>query len=181
MKAMNQKNYIWEQFYFLLTNEEDTFSKIPINKICEQSGIHRSTFYRLFHDKYNLLEFGTSILWNQFTEITIHDRIHRPFQTADSFYKSSKARTLISHHVNDEPFNTFLTDYLLKSFEIEMKHYFEELSLNHFDPSFASKYVISNINFLDNWNKSLNKKLTPKELDSLYNKVILKDLFQSTM
>ncbi len=71
---MNQKNYIWEQFYFLLTNEEDTFSKIPINKICEQSGIHRSTFYRLFHDKYNLLEFGTSILWNQFTEITIHDK-----------------------------------------------------------------------------------------------------------
>ncbi len=62
-----------------------------------------------------------------------------------------------------------------------MKHYFEELSLNHFDPSFASKYVISNITFLDNWNKSLNKKLTPKELDSLYNKVILKDLFQSTM
>ena len=38
---------------------------------------------------------------------------------------------------------------------------------------------IHNINFLDNWNKSLTKKLTPKELDSLYHKLILKDLFQS--
>lgn len=179
MKAVNQKKYIWEQFYSLLTNEEWLFSKIPINTICEQSGIHRSTFYRLFHDKYNLLEFGISILWGQFTEINIHDRIHQPFQTADAFYKFSEARKLISHHVNDEPFNLFLTEYLSNLFEIEMEHYFEKMPSTSFEPSFVSKYILSNINFLDNWNKSLTKKLTPTELDSLYHKLILKDLFQS--
>lgn len=36
--------------------EEQQFEKITVNEICEEALLHRSSFYRYFRDKYDLLE-----------------------------------------------------------------------------------------------------------------------------
>ncbi|MBM6753210.1 TetR/AcrR family transcriptional regulator [Lactobacillus alvi] len=36
--------------------EEQHFEKITVNEICEEALLHRSSFYRYFRDKYDLLE-----------------------------------------------------------------------------------------------------------------------------
>ena len=35
---------------------EKPFEKLTIDQICEEALLHRSSFYRYFHDKYDLLE-----------------------------------------------------------------------------------------------------------------------------
>ena len=36
--------------------EKSSFEKITVDQICEEALLHRSSFYRYFHDKYDLLE-----------------------------------------------------------------------------------------------------------------------------
>lgn len=173
MKTMHKKDYIWMQCYQLLLKKEHLFSTLSIQDICEASGIHRSTFYRLFKDKYELLEFGIAILWKEYMELPIEKRLYQPFQTADSFYQTSEARALISHHVNDDGFNQFVTRYFTNQLELELKTLFTAHPLAHFETDLVVQYIVANIAFLDGWNRSLNKKKNPVELDSLYQDLVL--------
>ncbi len=38
--------------------KHDAIEKITIEKICQEAGVHRSTFYRYFQDKYDLLHYS---------------------------------------------------------------------------------------------------------------------------
>lgn len=50
----NNHQIIKEAMYILL--ESNTFKKITVNDICEAASISRSTFYKTYHDKYDILE-----------------------------------------------------------------------------------------------------------------------------
>ncbi|MGM1047393.1 MAG: TetR/AcrR family transcriptional regulator C-terminal domain-containing protein [Bacillota bacterium] len=47
---------------FMELLESKTFSSITVHDICEKSLVHRSTFYRYYEDKYDLLNHVTSII-----------------------------------------------------------------------------------------------------------------------
>lgn len=51
---------------FLELLKSRTFQSITINDICEKAMVHRSTFYRYYKDKYDLLEHVTSIIAQNF-------------------------------------------------------------------------------------------------------------------
>ena len=36
--------------------EDQQFSHLTVDQICDEALLHRSSFYRYFHDKYDLLE-----------------------------------------------------------------------------------------------------------------------------
>ena len=35
---------------------ENSFEDLSVSKICEESGVHRATFYKHFNDKYEFLD-----------------------------------------------------------------------------------------------------------------------------
>lgn len=60
------KEKIWKAFYKELIKTDVFFKDIRVNDICALAGIHRSTFYRYFEDKYQLLECGLNDLWQEY-------------------------------------------------------------------------------------------------------------------
>ena len=54
-KRTDTKTSLAQALFDLLSKK--SFQKISINDLCEVCGIHRSTFYRHFEDKYQLLRF----------------------------------------------------------------------------------------------------------------------------
>ena len=48
-----------QAFAASLTNllRKEAIEKITVDQICEEANVHRSTFYRYFTDKYDLLEY----------------------------------------------------------------------------------------------------------------------------
>ncbi|MCP0886098.1 TetR/AcrR family transcriptional regulator [Ligilactobacillus sp. WILCCON 0076] len=54
-----RKNSLANSFQELLRHEP--LEKITVEQICQQAGVHRSTFYRYFQDKYDLLRYAFDI------------------------------------------------------------------------------------------------------------------------
>lgn len=52
------KQKIWEGFYELCKNA--SFEKLTVEKIIWKSGISKATFYRYFHDKYDVLNYHST-------------------------------------------------------------------------------------------------------------------------
>lgn len=48
--------------------ETKPFEKITVDQICNEALLHRSSFYRYFHDKYDLLEQLINTRLNQIVE-----------------------------------------------------------------------------------------------------------------
>lgn len=74
------KRDITNAFMKLLTTK--TFSFITIQDICEKSLVHRSTFYRYYEDKYDLLNKVTTMIATDFFQNVNSNR-----ESLHSFYE----------------------------------------------------------------------------------------------
>ncbi|MDN5809217.1 MAG: TetR/AcrR family transcriptional regulator, partial [Staphylococcus equorum] len=53
LRVIKTKRALSKSFYDLL--EKQPFSTITVNQICNEALVHRTTFYKHFYDKYDLL------------------------------------------------------------------------------------------------------------------------------
>lgn len=63
MKHRIIKQHIWESFYELLTITP--FEKLTVERIAAHSGVAKSTFYRHFQDKYDVMNYNSEALVNR--------------------------------------------------------------------------------------------------------------------
>ncbi|MDQ0174983.1 TetR/AcrR family transcriptional regulator [Bacillus chungangensis] len=106
---------IWNSFFDLMTKENNYFSKITVNQICDKAMIHRSTIYKHFDDKFSLLEYGLHQLYESYIEISLKKRVLEPFKWAHVFFENSQAQQLALAQKKDELFFDFM-----KNFSIQM-------------------------------------------------------------
>ncbi|CAM4158138.1 TetR family transcriptional regulator [Erysipelothrix inopinata] len=59
--TLSTQERVWNETLKMLLSGRD-FDQLNVQDICNQSQIHRSTFYRLFDDKYSLFEYGIDTL-----------------------------------------------------------------------------------------------------------------------
>ena len=60
LRVIKTKKALTSSLYALL--EIEPFSSITVHKICENAGIHRTTFYKHFYDKYELLVYLLEVI-----------------------------------------------------------------------------------------------------------------------
>ena len=58
----------------LVLLRKEPLEKITVDQICREAGVHRSTFYRYFTDKFDLLKY--SFLTFMVAELDTHDTIN---------------------------------------------------------------------------------------------------------
>lgn len=73
------KRDITNAFMELLKSK--TFSSITVHDICEKSLVHRSTFYRYYEDKYDLLSHVTTIIGKD-----LFQKVNSNRESSHSFY-----------------------------------------------------------------------------------------------
>lgn len=69
LRIRRTRKLIWEALLKLMA--EKGFSSITVNEICELAMVHRTTFYKHYEDKYDLLRQGIMGLFDEFTNDTI--------------------------------------------------------------------------------------------------------------
>lgn len=126
------------------------FEKISLTDICRQAMIPRSTFYRHFHDKYDLLHHSFDFFVQQ-TGLTIDIHfIVSQTETADFFYrllnylqqnKATYRRLMISHR-QDSVFEC-LQGYLEEKFYQSIQAAYPATLPNGLPPRMFSKIVAS--------------------------------------
>lgn len=83
---------IWEAFERLLMDNNQQFSDIRVGQICKVADIHRSTFYRHFEDKYQLLEYGLKKLWQDYFDLSKKHVFMNPFKQQNLFILNQKEK-----------------------------------------------------------------------------------------
>lgn len=169
------KDKIWHHFLLLMLEEKINFNEIRVGDLCQRANIHRSTFYRHFEDKYQLLEYGLDVLWFDYFEEATILKVRSPFQTAQDFFESSQAKRLIDLHHADEEFiklaDQFFLRKMLMDFEVILKQVSTDL------PKDLLAYLMtSSIQVIEEWAETQPEKLSSAELDAYYQKSILENL-----
>ena len=147
-------NSIWNHFFDMMVNQKKNFGDIRVREICEDANIHRSTFYRHFEDKYQLLEFGLFIPWNDFFELDEREKFYAPFKTADEFYQKSEAEQLIFRNQSDDRFLETVNSFFLKQMTASFKAILKEDSPNQLPTDLMARHVVGSIQSLDEWSRN---------------------------
>lgn len=168
-------NSIWNHFFDMMVNQKKNFGDIRVREICEDANIHRSTFYRHFEDKYQLLEFGLFILWNDFFELDEREKFYAPFKTADEFYQKSEAEQLIFRNQSDDRFLETVNSFFLKQMTASFKAILKEDSPNQLPTDLMARHVVGSIQSLDEWSRN-QEGVTSEKLDSYYKTLVLTPL-----
>ena len=94
LRVIKTKRALSQSLFTLLDKKE--FSGITVNQICEDALVHRTTFYKHFYDKYDLLIYLVTDLTNGFFSADISDRINKPFSTMFESFTNVKFLQRIS-------------------------------------------------------------------------------------
>lgn len=165
---------IWQAFESLLMDKNQQFSDIRVRQICKGANIHRSTFYRHFEDKYQLLEYGLKKLWQDYFDLSKKTRVYEPFQTAESFYTKSKGKKLINQHLGDDNFIEVVNHFFLEQMKAAVLDVIpKEVDL---PKELIALFTVTNIQVVEEWQKQERLNLTAKELDAYYKQLVMKSL-----
>lgn len=86
--------------------EQQLFQTITVNQICDNALVHRTTFYKHFYDKYDLLEYLFNQLTKDYFARDISDRLNHPFQTmSDTINNKEDLREIAEFQEEDAEFN----------------------------------------------------------------------------
>lgn len=95
--------------------EQQLFQTITVNQICDNALVHRTTFYKHFYDKYDLLEYLFNQLTKDYFARDISDRLNHPFQTiSDTINNKEDLRDIAEFQEEDAEFNKVLKMSALK-------------------------------------------------------------------
>ncbi|MEM5613405.1 TetR/AcrR family transcriptional regulator [Staphylococcus pseudintermedius] len=68
---------------FLTLLEDYWLTKITINQICQRANVHRTTFYKHFKDKYELLYYVSRMALKPYFALALDMRLREPFSSID--------------------------------------------------------------------------------------------------
>lgn len=153
---MRTKRDITNAFMELLTVK--AFSAISVHNICEKSLVHRSTFYRYYEDKYDLLDHVTSIIVQDF-----YQNVNNNHGSSRSFYEqildyAEEHRQLFlnitiknnNHHIYDELVKTG-SRILLKNSKVMEDPLSNKIRRFHNSKIACDFYMSGFIELLKNW------------------------------
>ena len=88
LRVIKTKRALSQSLYELL--EKQPFSTISVNQICNEALVHRTTFYKHFYDKYDLLIYLTTDLTQDYFSTDLKERINNPFTILNKSKKNGR-------------------------------------------------------------------------------------------
>ncbi|RZI01297.1 TetR family transcriptional regulator [Staphylococcus condimenti] len=172
LRVVRTRKLLLGGLYELL--EEKEFSKLTIDQICDRSMVHRTTFYKHFHDKYELLEVLLNNLSEEFFSYDFKERINHPFRVKENAFEGSKDfhRILIKQK-EDKEFNDLIFSHFIKLIQQDVK---DNINLIEKDPSVPDDLVFylygGAIKGFSKWIENSNAKITAEEADNVFHKMV---------
>ncbi len=171
LRVIKTKKALTETLISIL--KEKNFSEITVNEICHASLIHRTTFYKHFMDKFDLLQYALSEYTKDFFELDLYDRLHHPFQSMEKAFISELSDVFEKPKDNsDTAFMDEIAKYFIEVFSKDFKNNIDMVSTpEHLPQSLLPFIYASNLAGIIHWSKSTNNDLDYEKLDKIFNEV----------
>ncbi|MGW8001813.1 TetR/AcrR family transcriptional regulator [Staphylococcus shinii] len=151
------------------------FMKLSINEICEASFVHRTTFYRHYTDKYDLLISLFEEITKDYFSKDIKKLINNPFQSIYQAFenKEEELEKINKIQKDDKDFNDNILQFSIGKLSKNINSNLDHLEINDDVPKDAIFYIYSSlIDGLGKWSTATNKAISSEEIDNIFHKII---------
>ncbi|HDG8759164.1 TPA: fatty acid efflux pump transcriptional regulator FarR [Staphylococcus aureus] len=154
--------------------EQQLFQTITVNQICDNALVHRTTFYKHFYDKYDLLEYLFNQLTKDYFARDISDRLNHPFQTiSDTINNKEDLRDIAEFQEEDAEFNKVLKNVCIKIMHNDIKNNRDRIDIDSDIPDNLIFYIYNSlIEGFMHWIKDEKIDWPGEEIDKIFHKVI---------
>ncbi|MBE7583268.1 fatty acid efflux pump transcriptional regulator FarR [Staphylococcus aureus] len=144
--------------------EQQLFQTITVNQICDNALVHRTTFYKHFYDKYDLLEY----LFNQLTK----DYFARDI--SDRLNNKEDLREIAEFQEEDAEFNKVLKNVCIKIMHNDIKNNRDRIDIDSDIPDNLIFYIYDSlIEGFIHWIKDEKIDWPGEDIDNIFHRLRL--------
>ncbi|MEB8127325.1 TetR/AcrR family transcriptional regulator [Staphylococcus succinus] len=172
LRVIKTKRALSQSFYKLLENK--LFSTITVNQICDDALIHRTTFYKHFYDKYDLLIYLITDLTKDFFSSNFKERINNPFTTIENTMNNlDELKRIADKQKEDQAFERTIANHFIRILQTDIKENEHRITIDSSVPTELILYVYgaSLFGFME-WIRDHCINLPAKDIDELFHKMI---------
>lgn len=169
---------LWEALLYLMLVERLPLKSITVNQICEQALVHRTTFYKHFQDKYDLLNIGFQQLQDELNLIPLIDRIQYPFEMMSNTKNHKLFTTIIESQKDDNMFSALLEKRIKESLKVDLQKYSQEEGEFDVPLEVVAEFYASVTSALGTWWVQRGKEKTAAQMDQYFHRMINHSFFK---
>ncbi|MEL0537510.1 TetR/AcrR family transcriptional regulator [Staphylococcus debuckii] len=179
LRVVKTKRALSESLLSLLENKP--FSSITVNMICEEALVHRTTFYKHFFDKYDLLSYLLHNLTQDYFDKDVRERIQQPFQSIAAFI-DFPINKISEKQKHDAKFFETATSIFIDKLREDIENNRDKIEIDSNIPiSLVARVFEASIQAMGEWNHvdncyNINNenggKLSLEKLDEIFNKLV---------
>ena len=172
LRVVKTKKALSSSLYQLL--EKRSFESLSVNEICESGMVHRTTFYKHFYDKYDLLVYLFKLLTKDYFSTDLKDRLNNPFQTIEATFTNKEELEKIEKVQKDDvSFGKIFKEVCVDIMKADIKENIHRISVDKTIPEDLVFYIYgSTLDGFMEWIKQENIQWPASEIDKVFHKAI---------
>ena len=152
----------------ILLLQTHCYSKITINQICNEANVHRTTFYKHFKDKNELLLHVFEASTQPYFKNDINQRMVQPFTCLEQTLNPT-IRDILKMQESDVNFYKMLVQFFTQTVHTDVKSHINALPHDQRFPSEVFGYVqTAIISSLNQWRIDSNTEFDASKMDHIY-------------
>ncbi|MBC6315776.1 TetR/AcrR family transcriptional regulator [Listeria grandensis] len=170
LRVQKTKKALYETLLKMLEKEE--LSSITVNDICKEALVHRTTFYKHFYDKYDLLMYVLHEQFQDYFALDIKDRINHPFQSGfDTVYMDMQLA--LEKQKNDDTFFKTMASFFLTEFQKDIEANIDKLTVaSDIPPDLLTYIYAANLGAIMYWSQQMTEPADWAQMDTLFKAVL---------
>jgi len=177
LRVKRTHTLLWRALEELLTQQGQSFSTITVNQICEKAMVHRTTFYKHFEDKYDLLSLGLSRSHDEFLKNNLKERVTKPFQTIDKINKESLLENMMLNQREDTHFQTYINQHMKDRLKLDFIELAESGTTFTVPIEIIAEFYSGVISSLCTWWFQNGKTVPAEQMDQYFHKMVNIEFF----
>ncbi|MBC1474435.1 TetR/AcrR family transcriptional regulator [Listeria grandensis] len=170
LRVQKTKKALYATLLKMLEKEE--LSSITVNDICKEALVHRTTFYKHFYDKYDLLMYVLHEQFQDYFALDIKDRINHPFQSGfDTVYMDMQLA--LEKQKNDDTFFKTMASFFLTEFQKDIEANIDKLTVaSDIPPDLLTYIYAANLGAIMYWSQQMTEPADWAQMDTLFKAVL---------
>ncbi len=175
LRVRRTRKMLWEALVKLL--EERPFEALSVQEICDRAMVHRTTFYKHFEDKYQLLSYGLEEARERFADRSYEDRILHPIQMFEEFGDMRQFHALATSDRECSSMNSMIQKHACDSLREDLLEAESRGARFPVPVDIIAAFYSGAVSSLGSWWLKNDSSVSAKEMDEYLGRLINKDAF----
>ena len=178
LRVRRTHKLLWNALEELLSEPSQAFNSITVNQICERAMVHRTTFYKHFEDKYDLLFFGMSQFKNDYMKLSLEERVKKPFENMSKMPNLGLIEKIVKTQKMDDILNSFIKNQVKETLQNDILEMNKRGESTAVPIEIITEFYSGVIALMSTWWFQNDRKVPAEQMDRYLFELMNKDFFK---